>query len=231
MTTTHNAPQHPEHYRPEPSGRFAVDLTTLEDEPRDGGKKDGKNGKDGKDASRPAPPEPKAAPHARGWTVLLGLVLLGVTAVIVRDILIVTDTVGGTQLLPPVFDWFATVQQETWMLWAGIGCAVVALIFLIVTLRPRSRTHLAFDDDTALFARPVDVARLSTAAARRVPGVLTARSVATRKKISVTVETAVTPDSAGAIRDTVAAQVNELAGHLTSTPTVDVSVSAGGEGK
>lgn len=227
MTTTHNAPQHPEHYRPEPSGRFAVDLATLDESSRN----DEKKGKKGKDASRPSPPEPKAAPHARGWTVLLGLVLIGATAVIVRDILIVTDTVGGTQLLPPVFNWFAEVHYEPWMLWAGIGCAIVALIFLIVTLRPRSRTHLSFADDTALFARPVDVARLSTAAARRVPGVLTARSVATRKKISVTVETAVTPDSAGAIRDSVAAQVTELAEHLVSTPTVDVSVSAGGEHK
>ncbi|AHW64820.1 Putative membrane protein [Corynebacterium glyciniphilum AJ 3170] len=215
MTTA----QHPERYRPEPSGRFAADLSlsdnTTSVDPGD----------------EPRAPQPKASPLARGWTIVLGLVLLGVTAVIIRDVLILNDSVSGRQLLPPVFAWFATVQNESWMLWAGIGCALVAAFFLLVSVRPRRRTHMAFGDGSELYARPVDVARLSTATARRVPGVLSAHTVATRKKISVKVVTAVTPESTETIRARVSTHVSELSALLDPAPNVQVTVTPGGEGR
>ncbi|MEY8567534.1 hypothetical protein AALF15_13335 [Corynebacteriaceae bacterium 7-707] len=219
MTTA----QHPERYRPEPSGRFAADIT-LSGDTETG------------DAGLPSPavsraPQPKASPLARGWTIVLGLVLLGVTAVIIRDVLILNDSVSGRQLLPPVFTWFATVQNESWMLWAGIGCALVAAFFLLVSVRPRRRTHMAFGDGSELYARPVDVARLSTATARRVPGVLSAHTVATRKKISVKVVTAVTPESTETIRARVSTHVSELSALLDPAPNVQVTVTPGGEGR
>ncbi|MGP9611326.1 DUF6286 domain-containing protein [Corynebacterium sp. AOP40-4SA-5] len=145
--------------------------------------------------------------------------------------LILNDSVSGRQLLPPVFGWFATVESESWMLWAGIGCALVAVLFLLVSLRPRRRTHLAFGDGSELYARPVDVARLSTATARRVPGVLSAHTVTTRKKISVKVVTAVTPESAETIRTRVSTHVSELSTLLEPAPSVQVTVIPGGEGR
>lgn len=215
MTTA----QHPERYRPEPSGRFAADLDLSD------------NTTTAAPGDEPQAPQPKASPLARGWTIVLGLVLLCATAVIVRDLLILNGSVSGRQLLPPVFDWFATVESESWMLWAGIGCALVAVFFLLVSVRPRRRTHMAFGDGSELYARPVDVARLSTATARRVPGVLSAHTVTTRKKISVKVMTAVTPESAETIRARVATHVSELSALLDPTPTVQVTVTPGGEGR
>lgn len=195
-------------YRPEASERFTVPL-------------------DSADSAEVQPPEPKASPLARGWTVVTGLVLVALAGITVRDILIVNDTVSGQQLLPPVFDWFATVHEEAWMLWAGIGFALVALFFLAVTVRPRRRTHMAFHRGSALYARPVDIARLSTAAALRTPGVLSGRTVATPKKISVTVVTAVTADSTETIRDRVSRQVSELATLLDPSPEIRISVTTG----
>ena len=225
MTTT----QHPERYRPEPSGRFAADLSLSDDTTTAGSAGSAGSG----ESPQPVPhaPQPTASPLARGWTIVLGIVLLGLTAVIVRDVLILNGSVSGSQLLPPVFDWFATVQSESWMLWAGIGCALVAVFFLLVTVRPRRRTHMAFGDGSELYARPVDVARLSTATARRVPGVLSAHTVTTRKKISVKVVTAVTPESAETIRARVSTHVSELSALLVPAPSVQVTVTSGGEGR
>lgn len=225
MTAAH----HTEQYRPAPSGRFAVDLSASDDvsTPPPSG-----TGDPGTDRPRgPRAPEPKASPTARGWTVLAGAAFLGVTGVIVRDILVLNGTLSGDQLLPPVFDWFATVQSESWMLWAGVGCALVALFFLAVTVRPRRRTHLRFGGDSELYARPVDVARLSTATARTVPGVLSAHTVTTRRRISVKVVTAVTPDAAGTVRERVTALVSDLASLLDPVPDVEVTVTRGGEAK
>jgi hypothetical protein len=213
----------PERYRPAPSGRFAADLASSDDTST------------ATPAGTPDPdthaPEPKASPRARAWTVVVGLVLLSTAGVAVRDVLLLNGTLTGDQLLPPVFEWFATVHNEPWMLWAGIGCALVALFFLAVTVRPRRRTHMSFGRGSELYARPVDIARLSTAAARRIPGVLSARTVTTRKKIAVTVVTAVTPESADTIRERVTTQVSELSSLLDPSPGVEVTVTRGGEEK
>lgn len=204
----------PEQYRPEPSGRFADTVVDPAQSPQG-------------DAG-PCP-EPKASPLARGWTVILGVALLAAAGVAIRDVLIVNDSVTGTQLLPPVFDWVSslpgTAQDAPWTLWAGIGCALAALFFLAVTIRPRRRTHLAFGNGSGLHGRPVDVARLSTAAARRVPGVLSARTVATRRRLTVHVVTAVSPDSTETIKARVAVEVGELAELLNSSPDIDVTVA------
>jgi hypothetical protein len=211
----------PERYRPAPSGRFAADLTSSDDTSTAV-----PSGTADPDAHAP---EPKASPRARAWTVVVGLVFLAVAGVTVRDILLLNGTLSGEQLLAPVFDWFATVHVGPWTLWAGVGCALVALFFLAVTVRPRRRTHMSFGRGSELYARPVDVARLSTAAARRIPGVLSARTVTTRKKIAVTVVTAVTPESADTIRDRVTTQVSELSALLDPSPGVEVTVTRGGE--
>ena len=198
----------PEQYRPEPSGRFAADLTG------------------GTDVSGTAPaPAPVASPTARGWTLILGLVLLVACGLVVRDILLVTEVIEGKQWLPPACDWLATVTYESWMLWAGIACALLALILLVSTVRPRTRTHIAVGEEENVFGRPVDFARMSTAAARQTPGVVDAQSVVTRKKIKVTVQAAVAPDAVDGIRDQVTDRINEMATHLTPTPDVTVTVT------
>lgn len=172
-------------------------------------------------------PVPAASPRARWWTILLGLVLLAAGGVAVHDLLVVRGTIHTDQLLIPVYDWIADVTYADWVLPAAIGCALVALILLVATLRPRARTHLSFGEDAALYARPVDVARMSTAAARQAGGVLRASTVATRKRITVTATTAAGDQ---AERDAVSAAVSEQVGHLAAMldpePAVIVKIVA-----
>lgn len=179
-------------------------------------------------ALAPAPaPAPAASPRARWWTILLGLVLLAAGGVAVHDLLVVRGTIHTRQLLSPVYDWIADVTYADWVLPAAIGFALVALILLVATLRPRARTHLSFGEDAALYARPVDVARMSTAAARQAGGVLRASTVATRKRITVTATTAAGDQ---AERNAVSAAVSEQVGHLAAMldpePAVIVKIVA-----
>lgn len=178
-------------------------------------------------------PAPAASPRARWWAIFLGLVFLAAGGVTVHDLLVVRGTLHAEQWLTPVYDWIADVRYAGWVLPSAIGCAVVALGLLIATVRPRARTHLSFGHDAALFARPVDIARLSTAAARRTGGVLRASTVATRKRITVTVTTAA-GDTAEreAVSSGVTEQVSRLAGMLDPVPSVIVrlvSTTPGGD--
>ncbi|AGP31616.1 Asp23/Gls24 family envelope stress response protein [Corynebacterium terpenotabidum] len=171
-------------------------------------------------------PAPAASPRARWWTILLGIVFLALGGVGIHDLLIVTGHITTDPLLPPVYDWFAEVQYAGWLLAVAIGCALVALILFIATVRPRVRTHLAFAGGSELYARPVDIARMSTAAARRSGGVLRASTVATRKKITVTVVTAAGEDAERtALAETVDAEVTRLASLLDPVPSVTVKVT------
>lgn len=207
----------PEQYRPDPSGRFAVNLSggTHVSEPLG-------------DAHAPASdptPAPVASPTARVWTVILGLLMIVACGVIVRDILLVTEVIDGQQLLPSAFDWLATLSYDTWMLWAGVGCAFMALILLISTVRPRTRTHIAVGAEQRVFGRPIDFARMSTSTARRIPGVVDAQSVVTRRKIKVTVQSTATPNDQDEVRGKVQASLETLAERLTPTPEVTVTVT------
>lgn len=178
-------------------------------------------------------PVPAASPRARWWTILLGLVLLAAGGVAVHDLLVLRGTVGNGQWLEPLYDWIAQVRYADWVLPAAIVCALVALLLLVTALRPRTRTHLAFAGDSGLFARPVDIARMSTAAAERAGGVLRASTVVTRKKITVTVTSAAGDDvERDAVRAAVTGAVHRLAGLLDPEPTVTVKVTSptsGGE--
>jgi hypothetical protein len=178
-------------------------------------------------------PVPAASPRARWWTILLGLVLLAAGGVALHDLLVVQESISTDQLLAPVYDWIGEVRYAGWVLPSAIGCALVALVLLVATLRPRARTHLSFGEDAALYARPVDVARMSTAAARQAGGVLRASTVATRKRITVTVTTAAgDQDERDAVSAGVSDQVGHLAAMLDPEPAVVVKVVAstpGGE--
>lgn len=182
--------------------------------------------------ARPAP-TPAASPRARWWTITLGLALLAAGGVAVHDLLVVRGTVQTDPWLTPVYDWIADLHYAAWVLPAAIACAVAALILFVAAVKPRTKTHLHFTEDTALFARPVDVARMSTASAKRIGGVIRASTIATRKKITVTVVTAA--GDAGerqAVSDGVAAEVTKLASLLDPTPSVQVrttTATRGGE--
>lgn len=132
--------------------------------------------------------QPKASPVVRTWTVILGIVLLAVGIVGVRETWLVGTDANAQSWVQPVLNLIATEQLEMWMIWAGVGSIVVGLIFVIAAVKTRRRTHVRVASEYAsMWMRPVDVARLSSAAARRVPGVASAQTSADTKRTKVTV--------------------------------------------
>lgn len=206
--------------RPPSSGRFAADLTVTSDVAVNAGTGDVQTA-----------PEPVRSPVARWWTILLGLVFLGGAAVVIRDILIVNDSIEGEPWLEPAFNWLADLSYRDWMLPAAVGCALAALIFLLITVRPRARTHMALtgtgEDAPQVYARPVDLARLTTATAEQVPGVLRATTVTTRKKITVTATTAAAPDEHALLTERVAEAARTIADLVDPSPEVAVKLVHG----
>lgn len=206
--------------RPPSSGRFAADFSVTSDVAVNAG-----------DGSTVTAPEPARSPLARWWTLLLALGFLAAGAVVVREILVDNGTVDSGRWLTPALNWLADLSYRDWMLPAAIGCAVVALIFLIVTVRPRAKTHMALtgagDDAPQVFARPVDLARLTTATVERVPGVLRATTVTTRKRITVTVVTAAAADEHAQLIDRVTAAARSIADLVDESPDVAVKLTHG----
>ncbi|MDO5032361.1 DUF6286 domain-containing protein [Corynebacterium sp.] len=135
---------------------------------------------------------PKASPPARGWTVVLGVAFLALAAVTGHEAWVVAANEGGTPWLQPLIDLMARGELETWMLYVAGAVVLLGLILLWAALAPRKNTHVRVSSDTAsIWTRAVDIARLSSATTRRVPGVVAARSRALMKakkpRLTVTV--------------------------------------------
>lgn len=131
--------------------------------------------------------QPKASPAVRTWAAILGLLLIAAGIVGVRETWLVGSGSDAQSWVQPVLDLIATKDLQTWMIWAGVGAIVVGLIFVIAALKTRRTTHLQLASDTAsMWMRPVDIARVSSATARRVPGVASAQTSADSKTAKVT---------------------------------------------
>lgn len=125
---------------------------------------------------------PKASPPARGWTIIVGILLLAAAVVAGREAWVVGAKEGGVSWLQPFIDVMSTPTVATWMLVAGGVAFVVGLILLWAACAPRKAMHVQIgSEDASMWLRAVDIARVASATARRVPGTVAARS---RAKIS-----------------------------------------------
>ena len=166
--------------------------------------------------------QPKASPAARSWAVILGLLLIAAGIVGVRETWLVGSGSDAQSWVQPVLNLIATEQLQTWMIWAGVASIIVGLIFLFATLKTRRTTHLQLASDTAsMWMRPVDIARLSSATARRVPGVASAQTSADKKTAKVTVN-GDTDDAE--LQARVETAVKQCLAHLKNPPQVTVAV-------
>ena len=145
--------------------------------------------------------EPKASPAVRPWAILLSLALLALAGVAIREAWVVGSATNQSSWIQPILDYASNAPgYETWMLWAGIGSVVVGLIFLLIAVKARRKTHVQVTPvnselATSMWLRPVDIARRSSATARQVPGVADARTAASRKRVDVTVNGDVNDDA------------------------------------
>ncbi|MGX6607096.1 DUF6286 domain-containing protein [Micromonosporaceae bacterium Da 78-11] len=152
---------------------------------------------------------------------VMAMLLTAIGVVLLHDAIAAADTRPGRTWLAAVLDGADRATAEWWMIPAGVGIALLGVWMIITALRPRSRKTLAVTSQTGVFLRTRDVARLASAAADDVDGVLSASSVASRRTVMVTVES----DREGVaelVRDTVGRRLSAL----VSPPKVKVRVRA-----
>lgn len=139
--------------------------------------------------------EPMASPAVRSCAVIVGVVLLALAAVAGREAWLTSAQVDARSWLQPLVDLMAAGHLDTWMLWTGGAIAVLGLVLIVIALKPRRHTHLQVSSPTAsIWMRAVDIARLSSASARREPGVAAARTQVSKKRKSLKIEVVVNGD-------------------------------------
>ncbi|MGX6607464.1 DUF6286 domain-containing protein [Micromonosporaceae bacterium Da 78-11] len=151
----------------------------------------------------------------------MALTLTGIGFVLLHDAIAEADTKPGRTWLAAMINGLDRTTAEWWMIPAGVGIALLGVWLTVTGLRPRSRKTLAVTSETGVFLRTRDVARLASAAAGDVDGVLSASSVASRRTVTVTVES----DRDG-VADEVGVTVDQRLSALASPPKVKVRVRA-----
>ena len=132
---------------------------------------------------------PVDSPWARWFAVLLAVALIVVALLAARDLYIrYIGPAGWNPWLVQVVDAFRTPDP----VWVGVGGVLAMLIGLagvIGAIMPRRHALRALAGTGAsVWVRRVDLARYTTAAAKRLPGVISASSLAKRRSVMVTAE-------------------------------------------
>jgi len=155
--------------------------------------------------------------------IVLSLCLLALSAVLVRDALVLLGVLGGTPWLQTAVGAVSGTVPATWMVPAGVALGLFGLWLLTRAFARRRRTEVRLRSRTAVTTTPRDLARLSSAVARDVDGVLGASTAATRRAITVTISTT----GAGSVREAVEQQVADRLAPLERSPSVRVKVEEG----
>ena len=118
-----------------------------------------------------------------GAVLAVGVVALG--ALGVRDAATAAGWLTGRPWIPVAADAVDGLRPASWTVPAGIAVAVFGFVLVLVALLPRRRTAAALKADTAVYVRRRDVAAIAAAAAREVPGVLSAKAKASPRRVRV----------------------------------------------
>lgn len=169
---------------------------------------------------------PVAAPAAGFLGLVLAVILIALGVVALRDAIIAAGWLNGPLWIDGTIDWIDGLSFSSWMIPAGIAALLVGLWMVICALKPRRKTAIEVAARSAVWIDPVDLARAASYAAERVPGVLSAQSVATRRKLAITAE--VTEASNTSIRTAIETAVRDVVAVLAKTPKITVRTRTGG---
>lgn len=129
---------------------------------------------------------PKARPAAAGVSLVLGLALIGVAVVAVRDLAVDRGWESGTT-------WTGALADQVDGLTAGTGVVVVGTLLVVIGLAlawtsvaPAARTHEPAPGDTDLWVTRSAVREIAVAAAQDTPGVADATARRRRGRLEVT---------------------------------------------
>lgn len=162
---------------------------------------------------------PRAQPSSRIFALTLCLLMFGVAGIAARELWTKRTGTALESWLSPIFELISRAQYQPWMLPVGILAIVVGLIFMFSSLKPRRATHQALAGEPTLWVRNVDIARMCTAVAERVPGVAVASTYASPRVVTVTV-TGNSGDEP--LPDRVRLAVHDKLAKLAKAPTLHV---------
>ncbi|MDR7328498.1 DUF6286 domain-containing protein [Corynebacterium guangdongense] len=139
---------------------------------------------------------PAASPRARWFAVLLALALITVALIAARELTVHYLRPEGWQPWLGRAVGVFRAPDPRWVGAAGAAAVALGLAFLLAAVTPRRRAHRALAGTrSAVWVRRVDVARYTTATAKRFPGVVSASSLAKNDSVTVTAEM-LNPDDA-----------------------------------
>lgn len=141
------------------------------------------------DATATAKP-PRGKPAVFGAVIFLTLLLAGIAAVAIHDILVAIDQINAPSWLSWVAERAAHPSQAPWLLATFVVMAVLGVVLLIQTMLPAPKTHVALRSSASVWMRHVDVCRMCTNAAQQVYGVTKAQTTFNGKKATVSIDTA-----------------------------------------
>ncbi|MEO7061373.1 MAG: DUF6286 domain-containing protein [Lapillicoccus sp.] len=170
-----------------------------------------------------AAPAPVAAPAAAIPAILVALALLGLGVVGVRDALAAAGALTGPLWTVSAAGAISGSTPTLWVLVGGIVAVLLGVWAIVRAVRPRAVRGLRIDARSSVWMTPRDAARLSLAAATRVPGVTGATATANRRRLVVTA----TGEQAGAdLGAAVGAAAESALSGLEHAPRVRVRTRA-----
>ncbi len=170
---------------------------------------------------------PVAAAAAAPLGVVFAVALGALGVVGVRDGLVAAGALGGTPWITSAITNVNGLTPHTWMLPAGVVAVLVGLWWVLAALQRRRRTAVQLDADTAVWMRPVDLARVAAAAAEDVSAVESVRASGKRRKVTVNVTTPA-GDSAQ-VRTQVQEAVSARLAPVATMPRIKVTTRTSGE--
>jgi hypothetical protein len=185
----------------------------------------------GGDAPEWEPMPPASQPTRSGPVGIVGpilaVLLIALGVVLLRDALVAAGVLAGAAWIPAALGPLDGVRPGPSFLIGGIVAALLGLWLIFTAVRPRVRSGVKVASRTGIFLGTGDVARLASAAAEDVGGVISASTVATRRKVSTTVRTTGGPGIAAAVRDAVTDRLTDLEPPARVTVTVRGGNSGG----
>jgi hypothetical protein len=174
----------------------------------------------------PAPGRPPVAAPAAGYVgALIALLILAAGAVALRDAAVRFGWLQGTAWTDTAVSGLDGLTYQPWMLPGGVVAILIGLWWVSAALRPRRRTALAVPARTSVWIAKADLARLASAAAASVPGVLDSRTSASLRTVKVTADVT---GSDPALKTAITTAVSEaIGGFTTTTPRIKVRTRTG----
>lgn len=165
--------------------------------------------------------EPLAAPGASYLAALIALLFVLAGVVLIREAALDAGWIAGTSWTTAALEFMDPLTPVPWMRWASVVTIAAGVAAVVITFLPRRKRSVRVDAESAVFVDLTEVSHIADLAAESVPGVLSARSAARRRR--VTVRCVVIGDG-DATKERIEAAVSGELATLATTPKITIRI-------